>query len=579
MRLFVWTLCCWGLLIGIANAETNSRWLIVPSSSDASADWMESATGRARGALVQQGQDVWALDKAAAKFEELVSSPPVVLSKRERQRWRATSDGAVEDLAEGNHKQALTKLNAAQSLSRKAIEDLNRDPEQARRVFDTCLYVVRAVLATESESRARSVARECRQLVPRAEPSPYMHPPAVTGLLGQIDASQARQTGALRLESSPSGCSARLNGVLLGETPVSIGKLFPGQYRVQIECDPSERGRVHLVAVGAGQTERRVDSRFDDVVESRPSLHLRYTDASDEPEHRVADALRIAKALEAGNLVLLSMPTADTMQLERIERAAREPMRLVAIARVSVGSGGPAASDLVAAARTLTAGECTDFTSAEPQALPCGREQAIGTSSAPEPNDRPEGRRPRGQFISGITVASVGIAGLVTGYALLIPRSSAAEDWIVAVDGGSEGTAAQQGWFDLRGGIIASGSVGSAALITAMPLALPERDKTPWWAWMSGGVGLGLAGFSIAWGVMADASPSVSCSSPTLDPTVPRACVQHSEQTVLAVLTGLTAAPLITMPLVYLFRPSRAPLEPQVQLGRSGAYLGLRGRF
>lgn len=579
MRLSVLTLCCWGLLIGVATAQTNSRWLIVPSSSKTSADWMESAAARARGSLVQQSQDVWALPEAAAKFEELVSAPPVVLSERERQRWLALSNGAVEDLAEGNHKRALTKLQAAQDLSRKAIEDLNRDPEQARRVFDTCLYVVRAVLATESESRARTVARECRRLVPRAEPSPYMHPPAVTGLLDQIDASQARQTGMLRLESSPSGCSARLNGVLLGETPVSIGKLFPGQYRVQIECNPSERGRVHLVAVGAGQTERRVDSRFDEVVESRPSLQLRYADVSDEREHRAADALRIAKALEAGDLVLLSMPTADTMQLERIERTAREPMRLAAIARVSVGSGGPTAPDLAAAARTLTAGECTDFTATEPQELPCGRAEAIEASAAAEPDNRTQGRRPRGQFISGITLASIGIAGLGAGYALLIPRSSAAEDWIVAVDGGSEGTAAQQRWFDLRGGIMASASVGSAALITAMPLALPERDKTPWWAWMSGGVGLGLAGFSIAWGVTADASPRVSCSASTLDPAVPRACVQHSEQTVLAVLTGLTAAPLITMPLVYLLRPSRAALEPQVQLGRSGAYLGLRGRF
>ena len=112
-----------------------------------------------------------------------------------------------------------------------------------------------------------------------------------------------------------------------------------------------------------------------------------------------------------------------------------------------------------------------------------------------------------------------------------------------------------------------------------MPLALPERHKTPWWAWVSGGVGLGLAGFSIAWGVTADAEPAGSCSSPTLNSTEVRSCISRGDQTSVALLTGLTSAPLITMPLVYLLRPTRARLEPQVEVGRSGGYLGLRGHF
>lgn len=579
MRLFGLSVICWAVLIGSVAAQTDSRWLIVPSSPSPDADWIEPAVVGSRAALVEQGAEVWSTERAARKFEAEASAPPAALSERERERWMSLSVGAVDDLAEGDNKRALEKLTVAQDLSRAAIEELNRDPEQARRVFDTCLYVVRAVLATESESRARAAARECRQLVPRAEPSPYMHPPAVTDLLSRIDALQNRQTGALRLESTPSGCAARLNGVLLGETPVSIGKLFPGQYRVQVECDAGKRGRVHFVTVGAGRTERRVDSRFDDAVESRPSLHLSHANAADEREYAAADARRIARVVSADSVVLLSMPSADTMQLKRVEVATEESSGPAALAHVLIGRSGPSKSDLSAAARALTAGECTDFTASKPVALPCGREEAIVAVASATTSDGPRGRRPRGQFIAGITLASVGIAGLATGYALLIPRSSAAEDWFLSVDGGSEGRAAQQKWFDLRGGIIASASVGSAALVTAMPLALPNRDKTPWWAWVSGGVGLGLAGFSIAWGVTAEAEPSSSCSAPTLDTTVTRACVKRGEQTSIALLTGLTAAPLITMPLVYLFRPSRAKLEPSVQVGRSGGYLGLSGRF
>ena len=248
-----------------------------------------------------------------------------------------------------------------------------------------------------------------------------MHPPEVTDLLDQIDALQNKQTGALRLESTPSGCAARLNGVLLGETPVSIGKLFPGQYRVQVECDPAKRGRVHFVTVGAGRTERRVDSRFDDTVESRPSLQLRYANAAEAREHEASDARRIATEVSASSVVLLSMRAADSMHLERVDATSDESPRPSAVARVSIGRSGPSKADLDAAARTLIAGECTDFTSSKPVALPCGRDEPNRTAT---PSDWPAGRRPRGQFISGLTLVGLGIAGLATGYALCICRAT-----------------------------------------------------------------------------------------------------------------------------------------------------------
>ena len=576
MRLFSLTACCWALLLGSSAAQTDSGWLIIPSGSGADTDWVDPAVAAARAALVAQGAEVWASETAAAKFEAEASAPATVLSQRERDRWTSLSVGSVDDLAEGDYKKALEKLTAAQSLSRSAIEELNREREQARRVFDTCLYVVRAVLATESKSRARAVARECRQLVPRSEPSPYMHPPEVTDLLDQIDALQNKQTGALRLESTPSGCAARLNGVLLGETPVSIGKLFPGQYRVQVECDPAKRGRVHFVTVGAGRTERRVDSRFDDTVESRPSLQLRYANAAEAREHEASDARRIATEVSASSVVLLSMRAADSMHLERVDATSDESPRPSAVARVSIGRSGPSKADLDAAARTLIAGECTDFTSSKPVALPCGRDEPNRTAT---PSDWPAGRRPRGQFISGLTLVGLGIAGLATGYALYLPRHNTGVDWVAGVDANQSDRRVQQKWFDLGTGIIVSASVGSAALVTAMPLALPEREKAPWWGWLAGAGGLGLAAFSVAYGVTADAEPDGGCSSQQLSSADVRACFNRGEQVSIALLTGLTAAPLIAMPLVYLLRPSKAKLEPRVEVGRSGAYLGLSGRF
>lgn len=582
MRLTALTWLCWSLLASGVSAQSAGPWVVVPASTASETSDVESLAARARDALVDAGANVRPLASAAERFESEASAPATALSDEDLQQWLALSNGAVDDLAEGELEKALGKLEGAQTRSRAAIEELNRDPQRARKVFDTCLYTVRAVLATESESRARSVARECRQLVPRAEPSPYMHPPAVTELLSQIDALQSRQTGALRVESTPSQCPARLNGVLLGETPVSIDDLFPGTYRVQVECDPTERGRVHFVTIGAGRIERRVDARFDEAIESRPVLHLRYDDRPDSTARRWADADRVGREVGSRTVVVASETGADALLLERMERV-EEGSRVVATAAIPSGADGPSDADWRRAAETLIASRCTDFTGSSPVTRPCPGAEPVAAAPA---DDWPEGRRPRGQFIAGLSLVGFGIASLGTGYALLIPRRNAGVDWVAGVEadieaGGSTGsaTSSQQRWFDLGTGILISASAGSAALITAMPLALPERDKTPWWGWVAGAGGLGLAAFSIAWGVTAEAEPGVGCETAELTSEQVRACFDRGEQVSLAVLTGLTAAPLLTMPMVYWFRPSRAKLEPQVQVGPGRAYFGLRGRF
>lgn len=578
MRLLLLAVLGSVLVASNVSAQAESRWLIVPSSPGARHDWTDEAAERMRQALVEEEVGVWPRDVASQRFEQHASRPPTVLSQSELERWSTLSNAGVNELAEANYDDARQSLETALNISEEAIEELNRNPERARTVFDTCLYMVRAVLETESERRARSVARDCRRLVPRAEPSPYMHPPAVTDLLGEIDALQARQSGELRIASEPTGCPARLNGVLLGETPVAIGNLFPGEYRLQVECASAERGRVHLVTVGAGRASRVVDARFDRVVETRPALRLRYQNANEEQIHRESDARRVADEVSASTFVTLFMPKQNTLEIRRTDTRGSQTKAPAALVRIELDPERPARADFAAAARALVAGECTDFTSSTPIPLDCGREQP--ESAEPSAiDDWPSHRRPRGQFIAGITLASLGAVGLGTGYGLLVPRANQAESWALAVLDGADGRSHQQRWLDLGSGIIASATIGSAALVTAMPLVLPERHKTPWWAWVSGGVGLGLGAFAIAWGVTAEPEPSSSCSTTTTVYAVASACVKRGEETSLALLTGLTAAPLITMPLVYLLRPNRPKLEPQARIGRSGAYVGLRGRF
>jgi hypothetical protein len=149
-----------------------------------------------------------------------------------------------------------------------------------------------------------------------------------------------------------------------------------------------------------------------------------------------------------------------------------------------------------------------------------------------------------------------------------------------ALDSGGQGSVPfQQKWLNMGIAMTVTSSVGASALVAAMPLALPKHDRTPWWAWLSGGLGVGVTAFSIAYGITADPKPDTSCKTTVLDPTDARACVNRGEQTSLAVLTGLTAAPLLTIPLVYLLRRKDSSIAPSLEISRSRAYISFGGSF
>jgi hypothetical protein len=560
-------------------AQRQDPWLVVPVTSTEDDSWMKPTALKVRSELLERGLDVWSLDGAATRFEADGSATAAKVSDADVERWVERSSAAIRNLAKGDRATALEQLRQAQEFSHAAAEALNREQELSQRVLDTCLFMVRALLETSSESRAQAMAEDCRRLVPRGDPSAFLHPPAVMEALAQIDESRADQTGSLRVDSLPTACAVRVNGVMLGETPFEIRDLFPGRYRIQVECEPDRPGRVHTADVITGPTEVFVDLRFDRAIETDPGLQLHYVSRSDQEKHRVSDAEEIAKAVPASALLLMSTPTPDVIELELYRGA---PVTRVALARITTGPRGPSRGDIALAARALLHDMCTDLTGAQPVTIPCvGRELQVG-EGGPSEDVRLSNRRPRGQFISGLTLAGVGAASLITGYALLAPRASVAGDWVRGLDAtGMSDTSTQQKWLSMGTGIIATSSIGAAALVAALPLALPERAKTPWWAWLSGGLGVGavVASGYLASTVNDQPSPNTSCSSNSVSPVDARACIKRGERTSLAVLLGVTAAPLLTMPLVYLIRPNEKSVAASVEVLRAGATVRFSGRF
>ena len=114
-------------------------------------------------------------------------------------------------------------------LSRKAADELNRVQNRSQNVLDTCLYMVRALLETGNRSRAKAQVEECVRLVPQGEPSQHMHPPNVVSLYKQASQPGPEQTGALVVNSEPSDCEVRINGLRFGETPFEMNDLYPGR--------------------------------------------------------------------------------------------------------------------------------------------------------------------------------------------------------------------------------------------------------------------------------------------------------------------------------------------------------------
>ena len=235
------------------------------------------------------------------------SVPPRQLLPEELERWFSHQEEARQQLTLSNYTRAAVSLQAVQDISKDAIEALNREASRARKVLDTCLYLVRSLWETGQTERAEEQARACRQLVPSIDPTFGLHTPDVRGVLQRVDEARRKEAAVrLKVESPTSGCLVRLNGLHLGETPFSMGELVPGEYRVQVECEENRPGRVHRVNLERDETVY-IDPTLDTALGLEPEVHLAYvsSEVMARPHRRpramaCANARRPDRALGGG---------------------------------------------------------------------------------------------------------------------------------------------------------------------------------------------------------------------------------------------------------------------------------------
>jgi hypothetical protein len=445
-------------------------------------------------------------------------------------------------------------------------------------VLDTCLFMVRAYVETKNTADARRQARECRQLVPRVEPSAFRHTPEVRELLAEVDAEMAAEApGLLDVKSTPSDCLVRINGVELGRTPLAGIELPVGTYRLQVECEEGERGRIHRIAIASGHNAFELDAAMERAVRTRPVLHLRYG----SPKAwalRMSHADQIARILGGERVLVVSSPSASEVRVD-LSAQGREP----ASAWLAVGDGGPGPEQVRRALDALLEGRSVDFAgphpiaraswAVEPPEESAVRTAAAGVVEAEKEVERSFPKRgtprPRDQRIAGWSLWSIGVASIGASVGLHLWRGNLGDRLIEA----PASLSAAQRWNDARIGVWTTAAFGGAATSAAMPLLLPDRPRTPWWGWTLGAVGLGLTGYAIYEGVT-----MTGCPEPYVaDEASVRSCVTRGQGAGRVALALSGAASLLTVPLVYLLRPLRA--QPSVAGTRQGAVIQVRKAF
>lgn len=560
-----------------STTQEELRWLVIPARIDdpdaVSIESLHTTAEALRHELAIRGEEVWRADRASERFEVIGSAPAPKVSQSDIDRWVERSRAAVRYLARADYKAARRELRAAQRLADRAAEELNREAARAQQVLDTCLFMVRAYVETRNNADAKRQARECRHLVPRVEPTAFRHTPEVRALLAKVDEEMAAEApGTLQVNSTPADCLVRINGVEFGRTPLSGIELPVGTYRMQVECEEGRRGRIHRVAIESGANAFSFDAGLECAVRTRPVLHLTYPSSEASPE-RMHHAGVVATILGGANALAVSSPSRGRVRIDMSARAYE-----AASVWIAVRDGAPESEDVRRAFDALFEGRSVDFTEEHPMAcmswqaeLAAAASASAATAAVVESDRKPQGGvpRPRSQRIAGWTLLGTGVASVGASIGLHVWRGELGDRFVAMP---ANLNAAQQ-WNDARIGVWATAAFGGAATSAAMPLLLPEYERTPWWGWTLGAIGLGLTGYAIYEGVTMTSCPD----SYVANEAAARACVDRGQEAGRISLALAGAAPLLTVPLVYLIRPLRA--EPTLSASRSGAMVQIRKAF
>jgi hypothetical protein len=553
--------------------DSNGRWLVLPALISAQGEPLHPARAAAR--LLSQdlrahGKRALSIDEAKTLFEQHGSTPPMTASAADIDELARDAQRALYHVASGLPARAKADVQRALERARRALESLNRETRAAQHLLDACLFLVRAHLQHGNRAAARNQALECRRLVPDILPDGTVHPPDVIGVFAEAQAELlAHEPAALRIESEPTGCAAYVNGRNLGPTPKELSQLSPGEYRLQVECDPGLMGRVHRVALANSRVVIAIDTRYDRAIETLFDLSLSYGSDQQAAEHAGPDAVETARVVAATDVIVATSLSAPgtfpaRVQLDRFRVADGAPLAR-AIVRVSLEDkrGVIADADLEAARVALTAKVSVPSTTTPPPAQEPVAQPAIGPvamsvadnaprpGSDPPPQDLWEPEAPmkpsRALPIVGYALGGLGVVGYATGWVLYTGALDQQQTYADALNANpmpeiaitAELTALRDIDQAEEPPIIAA-AIGGALGTASLPFWLPQSEGVPWWGWTAGGAGLAVAATG---GILTMGEGD--CELDRFG-----RCTQPPQATHLGAMLMLQALPLLAVPIV-----------------------------
>ncbi|MCG8557159.1 MAG: PEGA domain-containing protein [Proteobacteria bacterium] len=492
-------------------------------------------------------------DEALKRFRQHGSSSPTRSDRADIERLAGQARDVLYYVAAGLNSEASRKAEQAVRQARKTLDSLNRDDRAARHLLDLCLYQVRASIQQHKRERALAQALSCQRLVPDLEPDANIHPAPVFGVLAEAEARlRARGLGSLRIQSEPAQCAVFLNGRPVGASPLELTELVPGDYLVQVECDPAARGRVHRVAISNAREALRVRQGFDRVIQTEQDLFLRYATRANARARQRSDALETARIVGASDVVLVhSMPARSATVIHLDRYRVGDGRQLAALRLELTRNERPARARLE---RLVDALQLSQPSPAQPPAkrpvVSPGRE----TGERPrEPGPAPAAARARADRplpiarVAGWALAGAGLLASGLGWGLHVRLQGLHDDYAVAVQNGKphetqlKALAASEHTPRLV-------TASAAALLTgSLPFWLPERADQAWWSWLSGAAGLGVG--------VAGALLAIQESRCGADPA--GRCRRAELNTHLGSQLLLQAVPLLAVPVVYAARGSQ----------------------
>lgn len=482
-------------------------------------------------------------DRAASLFEHKHSKSPVMLPPSELEKLQQAIASLAHHLALENLAEAQQSLKVLKELTPDVADYLNRKMVQAEELFQACLLTAHLLRKGGRREKAYQQIGDCVRTFPGFEPNKADCPPHIISLFyraaAEIDATTPA-TVQIRV-SSGDRCRARINGVDWGPTPTKVPGIRANQVRIQVEC--GERpGRIYTKEIRPGNNRFVFDARFDQVVRTEGGLLLEYSNADEGQKYRVEDNIKIAEVIGAGQILQLDL---QTQTLHRVDVANK---REIARERFEAGTLEQAVERLLAI-------------------------------EVPRPQTNPDLKQHEPVFDDrdvdfdtmawGYTGAGLSLISLAAGWIYWAVRRGERYDFLH-----SGGQGAYRGY---EAPTILFTALGSVGLSASMVFVLPRQPNVPWWSWLIGSGGVGLATF----GIYLWQKDEFEC----LDYGADDSCIKSANTDALTgPFLALQSLPFLAVPTIYLIRHLlNGENNPRTRDGisiRAGlGTLSLSGRF